>query len=163
MLEMQSEKGQEISKEHNVEVEDQEEEKLERDVKQYVSEIIQSEFSGPIPPPNIIKGYEDVLPGSADRIIQMAEKQMEHRQDMEVIMTRSESRDGLLGVLFAFTLGICSLIASVVIVVMVPQNAGAISSAVLGVTGIGSIITTFLKTTRIGYNSSKPKTKKNSE
>lgn len=163
MSEELSEKKQEISKGHNVEVEDQQEEKFERHVKQYVAEVIQSEFSGPIPPPSIIKGYEEVLSGSADRIIKMAEKQMTHRQDMESIMVRSESRDGLLGVLFAFALGIGSLVASVVVVVMVPQNAGAISSAVLGATGIGSIITAFLKTTRRGYNSSKSKQKKEDE
>ena len=163
MSEELSENKQEISKEHEVEVESPEEEQIEKNVKQYVAEVIQSEFRGPIPPPSIIKGYEEVLPGSADRIIKMAEKQMSHRQDMESVMVHSESRDGLLGVLFAFMLGIGSLVASVVVVVMVPQSSGAISSAALGITGIGSIVTAFLKTTRRGYNSSKEKSKKEDE
>ena len=42
-----------------------------------------AEFSGPIPPPSIIEGYERVLPGSADRIISMAEKQSAKSQDSE--------------------------------------------------------------------------------
>ena len=134
MSEKQSENKQEISKEHEVEIEPAEE-KIEKDVKQYVAEVIQSEFRGPIPPPSIIKGYEEVLPGSADRIIKMAEKQMSHRHNMESVMVHSESRDGLLGVLFAFMLGIGSLVASVVVVIMVPQSSGAISSAALGITG----------------------------
>ena len=62
---------------------------------------------------------------------------------------KSESRDGLLGILFAFVLGIGSIIAAIVIVVLVPQNAGAISSALLGMTGIGSIIATFIQATRM--------------
>jgi len=40
-------------------------------------------WGGPIPPPLALKEYEDVLPGTADRIIKMAEKQSIHRQRME--------------------------------------------------------------------------------
>jgi hypothetical protein len=32
-------------------------------------------WSGPYPPPELLRGYEDVLPGSANRIISMAEEQ----------------------------------------------------------------------------------------
>lgn len=134
----------EISRDHDIEVESVEDQKMER----AVAKIIQSEFSGPIPPPSIISGYEETLPGAADRILAMAEKQSEHRQNMERIMVTSESRDGLLGILFAFILGMGCIIAAIVIVVMVPQNAGAISGALIGVTGIGSIIATFIKSTR---------------
>ena len=163
MSEELSEKKQEISKEHDIEVEPKSDEAANRD--KLIAEIIQvqREFSGPIPHPDIIQGYENVVPGSADRIIKMAEVQAQHRQDMESIMVRAESRDGLLGVLFAFALGIGSLVASVVVVVMVPQSSGAISSAALGITGIGSIITAFLKTTRRGYNSTKSNPKKEDE
>lgn len=114
-------------------------------VKDVVIKAIQSEFSGPIPPPNIIKGYEEILPGAADRIIRMAETQACHRQAMEKKMVDSESRDSLLGIFFAFSLGIGCLIAAVVMVIFVPQNAGAISAAVLGVTGIGSITSSFIR------------------
>ena len=144
MSETQSEEKQEISKEHESEVEIHNEEQ----VKQYVAEVIRSEFSGPIPPPSIIKGHEDVLPGAADRIISMAEEQSRHRRNMEKKMIDSESRDSLLGILFAFVLGIGCIVASIVIVIKVPENAGAISGAIIGVTGIGSIIATFIKSTR---------------
>ena len=49
------------------------EEAVENETKKVIAEVIQGEFSGPIPPPSIIEGYERVLPGSADRIITMAE------------------------------------------------------------------------------------------
>lgn len=135
----------EVTTAHDVEIERISDEKMER----AVAKIIQSEFSGPIPPPNIIKGYEEILPGAADRIISMAEKQSEHRQQMEQTMVSSESRDSLLGVLFAFGLGIGCIIAAIVIVIMVPENVGAISGATMGVAGIGSIIATFIKSTRV--------------
>lgn len=65
----------EISRDHEVEIEDIPDKKVER----AVAKVIQSEFSGPIPPPSIIKGYEDILPGTAERIVAMAENQAKHR------------------------------------------------------------------------------------
>lgn len=124
-------------------------------VGRYVVKAMREEFSGPIPHPDIIEKYERILPGSADRIISMAEKQATHRQAMEKKMIESEARDGLLGIIFAFLLGIGCLIACVVVVCLVPKNAGAISSAFLGVTGIGSITTGFIQSAR----RSKPKEK----
>ncbi len=127
-------------------------------VKQVIAKI-ESEFSGPIPPPNIIKGYEEVLPGSANRILEMAERQAEHRQKMEYMMIHAESRDSLLGIMFAFVLGIGCIITAVVTVITFPQNAGVISGAVIGVTGIGSIITAFIKSTRSGHGNSDKQSK----
>lgn len=42
------------------------------------------EWSGPIPPPAILEQYDFFLPGAADRIITMAEKETVHRREMEV-------------------------------------------------------------------------------
>ncbi len=139
-------KENELTEDRQIEVEDISDKKVER----AVAKVIQSEFSGPIPPPSIIKGYEDVLPGTAERIVVMAENQARHRQDMERIMIEAEARDSLLGVLFAFILGVGCLVTSAVIVISVPDKAGAISSAMVGVTGIASIIVGFIKGTRSG-------------
>ncbi len=140
-----SKEKQEVSKEHEIEVE----EKEESQIKRVVAEVIRSEeFSGPIPHPKIIKGYEEVVPGAADRIISMAENQSKHRQELEKMMVSAEVRDSLLGVLFAFILGIGCIAAAIVIVIMVPEKAGAISGALFGMTGIASIIATFIKSTR---------------
>ena len=50
--------------------------------------------------------------------------------------------------IFAFVLGISCIIAAVIMVYLVPQNAGAIAGALLGVTGIGSITSSFITSTR---------------
>ena len=155
MSENQSEKKQEILEAPDVEVEEKEKEQ----VRQVVAEVIRSEFSGPIPPPSIIKGYEEILPGSADRILAMAEKQSDQRK-----IVNTEARDSLLGILFAFMLGLGCILAAVVMVILVPKSAGVISGAVLGVTGIGSIIATFIKSTRGSYGRKKEERKnQNSE
>lgn len=36
-------------------------------------------YSGPLPDPATLKGFEEVLPGAADRIIRMAEEESKHR------------------------------------------------------------------------------------
>ena len=41
------------------------------------------EFSGPLPPPAVLQGYEDIVLGAANRILEMAERQSKHRQQLE--------------------------------------------------------------------------------
>lgn len=40
-------------------------------------------FSGPLPPPTMYGEYERTLPGSAERILVMAEKEQDHRIEWE--------------------------------------------------------------------------------
>jgi len=47
-------------------------------------------FRGPLPSPAILKEYEDILPGSADRIITMTEKQQQHRMSIESAVIQSD-------------------------------------------------------------------------
>lgn len=86
-------------------------EELEQEttIRKVVAQVIESEFSGPIPPPNIMRGYEEILPGAADRILSMAERQSQHRQDMEKKIVEAEARDSYHGVWFAFIMGMTSL------------------------------------------------------
>ena len=55
--------------------------KLPEDIRGQVLTIIkeQSFFSGPLPPPELFKQYEEILPGSANRILKMAEKEQNIR------------------------------------------------------------------------------------
>lgn len=43
----------------------------------------QVEFSGPLPHPQTLRQYDEVLPGAAERILRMAEKQQDHRIGMD--------------------------------------------------------------------------------
>lgn len=40
-------------------------------------------FSGPLPHPDVLAGFENVQPGAADRIIKMAENEAAHRHSIE--------------------------------------------------------------------------------
>ena len=158
MSETQSEKAQEVlskpaadtKPEASLQVDAEMEEEQREQVRQVVTSVM-SEFSGPLPPPSIMKGYEDIVPGSADRILSMAENQAKHRQSMEKKIIDIESRDSLLGILFAFFLGASCIIAAIIIVILVPETSGAISGSILGMAGISSVIATFIKGTRSAH------------
>ena len=45
--------------------------------------IAASRFSGPIPPPDLLRKYEEINPGFADRIMRQAEAQTAHRIEIE--------------------------------------------------------------------------------
>ena len=45
--------------------------------------ISESSFSGPLPHPEILKGYNEAVPGAAERIIKMAEKRLDHKIQLE--------------------------------------------------------------------------------
>ena len=44
-----------------------------------VSIVEAASFSGPLPPPTMYREYESALPGSAERILAMVEKEQKHR------------------------------------------------------------------------------------
>lgn len=50
----------------------------------------QIQYQGPLPPAAQYAGYEQTLPGSAHRILAMAEDQAHHRQKLELYSAESE-------------------------------------------------------------------------
>ncbi|MDY2793972.1 MAG: DUF2335 domain-containing protein [Peptostreptococcus porci] len=69
-------------------------------------EIEKSEisFSGPLPHPDIMKGYDDIVPGAAERILKMAENQQNHRFKLEEKIVFDDSSERKRNSYFAFTL-----------------------------------------------------------
>jgi uncharacterized membrane protein len=86
--------------------------------------VIATSFSGPLPPPNALKAYNDILPGAADRIILMAEQQAEHRQRMEKRVIESSLDHERVGMVFAFVLTIGLMIIGSILIVLGKSVAG---------------------------------------
>lgn len=77
-------------------------------------------FSGPLPPPAVLEGYERALPGSAGKILEMATREQQHRHSVEAaavnanieaqqgqiavarLQTKSAFRSDLVGQVFGF-------------------------------------------------------------
>lgn len=54
--------------------------------------VSEERHSGPIPAPRQMREYDEIVPGSAERILQMAERQQNHRHQQEREMTTLRGR-----------------------------------------------------------------------
>jgi uncharacterized membrane protein len=77
------------------------------------SQVTHSTYSGPLPPPQIFKEYNDILPGAADRILRMAEIQAAHRQSLERHSVWSGSNRAYLGLFFGFIISVIITVGAI--------------------------------------------------
>lgn len=69
-------------------------------------------YSGPIPDPESLSKYEQIMPGAAERILSMAENEAKNRHKNENRLTLSYQITTILGIIFAFmsVILICGLV-----------------------------------------------------
>ena len=96
-------------------------------------------YSGPLPHPDIMKGYDELVPGAAERILSMTEKEQSHRHELETRMVESEIKDGKRGMVFAFILSFSAIIAAIVIAIVSPSAYGVFAGAILGASGFWGV------------------------
>lgn len=100
-----------------------------------------------MPPPALLRHYEEICPGAADRMLRMAEQESEHRRKTEATIISaqiehynkqfSEARCGQ----------ICALIITLVALaggVYTALQGHEVAGSIIGVGGIGGIVTTFI-------------------
>jgi len=123
------------------------------------------QFSGPMPHPELLGRYEALCPGSANRIIKMAEQEAEHRRAAETKIIDAQIKDRS----DQYTESRCGQICALVIT-LAALGLGAYTAAqghewagsVIGVGGIGGIVTTFIfGRQREADNTAKPQTPPN--
>ena len=109
---------------------------------------IYQEFAGPIPPPSMMKQYEETLPGSADRILKMAENQSEHRQWMEKKELSFANREVHIGQMLGFFIGAIAIVTGV----YAALNGAPIPGGFIGTAGVVGLVSVFV----IGSNRKPP-------
>jgi uncharacterized membrane protein len=82
------------------------------------------QFSGPLPPPEILNKYNDVIPNGAERIMVMAEKQQNHRISLEKFVLEKDARRADLGLILGFILALLVAGGGVWVVLMGKDIAG---------------------------------------
>lgn len=104
-------------------------------------------FSGPIPDPDSLLRYNEIVPGSADRLIALAEGESRHRRDQEqkqleanIWLARENQREAFRGQLFGFMIGIAALTAGSITAVRGAPVAGGI----IGGAAIVGLVTAFI-------------------
>jgi len=105
-----------------------------------VSEQYYSSFSGPLPPPATLEGYENILPGAADRIIKMAEQNANTRLSLDNKIVESDIKRSKKGQYLGFILSVL-FIGAAILCAYLNQPFPA---SVLGVGGFSSIISIFV-------------------
>lgn len=89
-------------------------------------------FSGPIPPPALLKEYDEALPGCAERVVQMAEREQSARHTDNRKLVHNDR----LRAIFAFVVSL-ALIAAAVFATYLGQPEIAIPLGLAGtLTGI---------------------------
>jgi len=78
------------------------------------TQIQHASFSGPIPPPTVLEGYDRIIPGAAERILVMAEADAKHQQEIELAALEAADREVRRGQIFGFTIGVLALVSSVI-------------------------------------------------
>jgi len=104
--------------------------------------------TGPLPPPEILEGYEQACPGAARRILELTEIQGAHRRLMEeraleaqVEGMRRQFREARLGQILAIVLAALALACGTFIVIHGQPWPGAL----LGIVSLGAIFGAFLR------------------
>ena len=81
-----------------------------------VLEVSQS-FSGPLPHPDVLRKFNEIVPGAAERIIKMAEEQSAHRKELEKKVVDSDIARSKWGQILGFIIAITGLGVSVIVAV----------------------------------------------
>ncbi|MBC6491721.1 DUF2335 domain-containing protein [Flavihumibacter stibioxidans] len=95
--------------------------------RQILSLIVQSKsHRGPIPSPEDMEEYGRVIPDGANRIMAMAEKQQEHRIELEKFAVKEELSQSSRGQIFALIMGLSCLLVGGFLVYTQHDTAGSI-------------------------------------
>ena len=101
-------------------------------------------FSGPLPPPDVLREYETVIPGAADRILSMAENQSAHRQHMERYIAEREYGDSRRGLNLGFIIIATLIIACCLMVLFGEHWTVKLFGSVLGAGGMVGLARVFV-------------------
>jgi uncharacterized membrane protein len=97
-------------------------------------------FSGPLPPPEALDRYNQILPGAAERIIAMAESQHTHRQELEKRVIASNVSAQRLGTVLGFIVAMTAIVGGIWLIHDGKSTAGLTSV----LTALGSLVGVFV-------------------
>ena len=111
---------------------------------QRISRVVAAYHRGPLPLPSMLRGYERVLPGCADRIVAFMKQKSTHRRELEATTVRADIRSRYVGQISALIL--CLAVVGVgFAAVLTGQAVAGIVAIFIAVCGVA---TTFLHTGR---------------
>ena len=123
----------------------------EKDEMREIRSLIMQSYSGPLPHPSILKQYEEIMPGSADRILSQFERQTKHRhaiekRDQEHIhaVEREELRNTRIQIKTGQYLGFSICVLLIVGAVICALKGALFPSGILGSAGLIGLAAVFI-------------------
>ena len=101
-------------------------------------------FSGPIPPPELLAKYGEIIPNGADRILTMAENQSTHRQCIEKWAIIGGTILSYFGVLCAGIIAVGTLYFGSQLI----REGHVVSGSIFAGSGLVGLVTAFIYGTR---------------
>jgi uncharacterized membrane protein len=98
------------------------------------------QYSGPLPPPDALERYNQIVPGAAERIIAMAESQHAHRLGLERHVIESNVSAQKLGTILGFVVAMTAIIGGIWLIHEGKDAAGLASV----LTSLGALVGVFL-------------------
>lgn len=118
-----------------------------------------SSYSGPIPPPDLLAKFDEIIPNGAERILKMAESQSKHRQCIEKWAVIGGTILSYFGVFCAACIALGALYFGSTLV----QNGHTISGSILGGGGLTGLVAAFIYGTRSRREERKQRDQRNKE
>jgi uncharacterized membrane protein len=112
---------------------------LPKDQRAKLLEIVSArvvERHGPIPPPEDIAQYNKHIPNGADRIMVMAERQADHRRDMERLIVAGQLKQSSRGQIFGLSIGIFGIAVGAAVAL---QGHDVVGGAIAGATVVSLV------------------------
>ena len=97
-------------------------------------------FSGPLPPPAQLNAYEKIFPGSAARLMAMAEKEQLNRHAMQALHANQHARAERLGLWIALVFGITLILGACVCAYFRQVEIGCALVGAFGLSGLVAFI-----------------------
>ncbi len=87
-----------------------------REVAEFSLKMQHIRISSPIPPPEIMKGYNALMPDAMEKFFALAEKQSNHRQEIEKIEVINQNKRANIGLWAAWSISfLCIIIGAFLI------------------------------------------------
>jgi len=104
--------------------------------------------SGPMPHPEVLEAYNQLVPGAAERILVTFEKETEHRQSLErktldaqVEDAKADRSERRLGQIFAFLIGVVAISWGGIAAI----KGAEITGGFIGVGGVAALVWVFIR------------------
>ncbi len=105
---------------------------------------VEQHFTGPLPPPEILAGYDEIVPGTAEKIIARFIEQGTHRMELEKVVVNGSNKRANWGLAAGFVIALTTIAGAVYAMSLGYDIAGA---AVV-IASLASLVGTFLYGTK---------------